>query len=69
MTRAAGCTEHPLVKLLRWCRANVPDGRMSMCRVEPIGGVCQPCPHLCGDCASVEKRAKALEAAQTSSGT
>ena len=52
---------HPLVKLLRWCRANVPDGRLSMCRVETIGGACQPCAKVCGDCRAVEKRAVNLE--------
>lgn len=44
-----------LADLARWCRDNVPDGRISMCRVEPT---CSPCPKLCGDCLAVEKRAK-----------
>lgn len=54
-------TRSPLVKLLRWCRENVPDGRVSLCRVEgqPI------CPMPCGECLSVEKRALAAERAET----
>lgn len=50
-----------LVKLVRWCRENVPDGRVSLCRVEgqPI------CPKPCGPCLSVEKRALAAEKAET----
>ena len=48
---------NPLVKLLRWCRANVADGRISLCRVEGQW----VCPNPCGPCLSVEKRALRAE--------
>src|SRR6267142_6766053 len=44
-----------LVALARWCQENVPDGRISMCRVEQV---CTPCSRLCCECLIVEKRAK-----------
>jgi hypothetical protein len=45
-----------LVELALWCKANVPDGRISVCRIEHG---CKPCQHLCGDCLLVEKAALA----------
>lgn len=49
-----------LAELARWCRDNVPDGRVSMCRIEMSCG--HYCPKLCGECVLVERRAKkALE--------
>lgn len=50
----------PLVKLLRWCRENVPDGRVSLCRVEGQ----HICPKPRGECLSVERRAVAVERAE-----